>query len=202
MDIYIQLKKYTEFSMGQSNEVCELIYQDTFINGIVFTGYDLNNSSFLEVVFNSCDFSNVYLSGASICGSTFNECIFLKNTFRKGKADYSIFNSTNLGELDSFRTSFYESQFLNVILKDSKLERCYLDESIFSNVKFENVKFLSSTFNNSTFKNVHFINCHFEDSTFQNVTNFHEVHFVDSSITIDGELKNGLSSNEIKAFLE
>lgn len=112
MDLLTKLKKYTEFSMGLSNEVCELIYQDTSFDGIVFTGYDLNNSSFLEIVFNECDFSNVYLSGASLCGSNFNRCEFSDNIFRKGKADNSRFSSTVFKNLDSFRTTFYESKFL------------------------------------------------------------------------------------------
>lgn len=201
MDLFTKLKKYTEFSMGLSKEVCELIYQDTSFEGIVFTGYDLNNSSFLEVVFNSCDFSNVYLSGASLCGSTFNRCEFLGNIFRKGNADYSTFNSTVLKNLDSFRTTFYESQFFDVKVSNSKLELTYMDDSTFSEVEFENTEFLSSTFNNSTFKNVKFINCCFENTKFLNITGFDEVHFVNSSIIINGELKIGLSSHEMKNLL-
>lgn len=202
MDLFTKLKKYKEFSMGLSEEVCELIYEDTSFDDIVFTGYDLNNSNFLEVKFNSCDFSKVYLSGATLCGSVFDKCKFSENTFRKGNADYSIFNSTEINRFDLFRTTFYESQFNNVNVFDSKYELTYLDDSHFLEVVFKNTQFKSASFNDSTFKNVKFINCYFEKTTFQNITGFSETQFINSTIVINGESKSGLSNHEMKTLLQ
>lgn len=47
-------------------------------------------------------------------------------------ADYSSFNSTVLKNLDSFRTTFYESQFSDMKVSNSKLELTYMDDSTFS----------------------------------------------------------------------
>lgn len=144
----------------------------------------------------------MYLSEASLCGSNFNRCEFSDNIFRKGKADDTRFSSTVFKNLDSFRTTFYESKFFDVEISNAQLELTYMDDSTFSEVEFKNTRFSSSTFNNSTFKNVKFLNCHFENTKFLNITGFDEIHFVNSSITIHGELLVGISSHEMKSLLD
>lgn len=76
MDILKELQSYTEYSLGKSNRIIEIKYADTSFAELVFTGYDLNNTEFLEVAFNQCDFSDVYLSGSNLSGSVFDQYIF------------------------------------------------------------------------------------------------------------------------------
>lgn len=200
MDIYDQLKKYTDFSLGKSSVECELVYQDTFLNNITFTGYDLNNSKFLEVQFNHCDFSNVYLSGASLCGSTFKNCIFKQNIFRKGFCDYARFESTTFDFLDSFRTSYYEALFTNVQFQNAKMERSYFDDSEFINTEFINVEFNESSFNNCKFKSVKFSKCSFNKTSFKNIKDLDSIFFENVSIFSDSQIISNLG-NEIKSYL-
>ncbi|WP_223553515.1 pentapeptide repeat-containing protein [Lysinibacillus sphaericus] len=74
--------------------------------------YDLNNSSFLEVNFKGCDFLKVYLSGASLCGSTFEDCIFKDNIFIKGNSDYAIFKKSNIAGINGLELVFMSVIFL------------------------------------------------------------------------------------------
>ncbi len=200
MDIYDQLKRYTDFSLGKSSVRCELVYQNIFLDNIIFTGYDLNNSNFLEVQFDHCDFSNVYLSGASLCGSTFNSCIFKQNIFRKGFCDYAKFESTTFDFLDSFRTSYYENIFVNVQVQNAKMERSYFDNSEFSNTEFTNVEFREVSFDNCKFKNVKFKKCTFVKTSFKNINDINSINFEDANILLDSQIISNLG-NEIKCYL-
>jgi len=199
MDLITNLQKYTEYSLGKTKEKCSLIYQDVTINNIDFSPYDLNNSSFLEITFNNCDFSKVYLSGASLCGSIFNQCIFLYNTFKKGNADYTEFISTEIKNMDSFRTSYNETSFQDVKIIESQLERSYFDDSKFTNVTFINTNFIECSFNNSKFDNVIFIGCHFEQTNFQNIMEVNNINFNNVSIKIEDGIKTNLN-NEIRQY--
>ena len=71
VDILKELQNYMDYSLGKSSERIEIKYVNTSFKELVFTGYDLNNTEFLEVSFAQCDFTDVYLSG-----SIFNQCIF------------------------------------------------------------------------------------------------------------------------------
>lgn len=200
MDIYDQLKKYTDYSLGKSSVKCELIYEDILLNNIIFTGYDLNNSKFLEVQFKDCDFSDVYLSGAALYGSVFKNCIFKKNTFRKGFCDYASFKDTTFDFLDSFRTSYNEAQFVNVQFKNSKMERSYFDDSQFKNTEFINIEFSESSFNNCTFEGVKFKKCSFNKTSLKEIKGFDTAFFEDVAILLDGQIISDLG-NEIKFYL-
>ncbi len=200
MDIYDQLKKYTDFSLGKSNVDYELVYKDILLNNVIFTGYDLNNSSFLEVQFNQCDFSNVYLSGASLCGSTFGHCIFKQNIFRKGFCDCTRFKFTTFEFLDSFRTSYYESFFSNVRFQNSRLERSYFDDSEFVNTQFKNVEFNESSFDNCKFKDVKFEKCNFNKTSFKNVKDIDSIFFENVNLSLGSQIISNLG-NEIKCYL-
>ena len=200
MDIYDQLKKYTDFSLGRSDTKCELTYQGILLDDIIFTGYDLNNSKFLEVRFNRCDFSNVYLSGASLCGSAFENCIFKQNIFRKGLCDYARFGATTFVLLDSFRTSYYETLFTNVRFQDSKMDRSYFDYSKFEDTEFINVDFNGSSFDNATFKNDKVKKCFFVKTSFKNIKNIDQILFEEVSISLGDQIISDLG-NEIKSYL-
>lgn len=200
MDIYSQLKKYTDFSLGKSSVKCELLYQNISLNDITFTGYDLNNSKFLEVRFHHCDFSNVYLSGASLCGSDFINCKFKKNIFRKGFCDYTRFKSTTFDLLDSFRTSYYEALFTDIQFQNTKMERSYFDDSEFINTKFINTKLIESSFDNCKFKGVKFVNCDFYKTSFKNVRDLDSIFFENVTLVLDDQIISNLG-NEIKSYL-
>lgn len=163
MDILSKLQKYTDYSLGISKEKLEIKYEDTRFDNLNFLGFDLNNTFFLEVEFIKCDFSGVYLSGSNLSGSAFENCIFNKNVFRKGQADYTVFNATNISELDSLRTSFYGSDFKNLIIENSKMIRNSIFRANISNVIFKNVDLTETYFNHTKFENVKFINCILND---------------------------------------
>ena len=116
VDILKELQSYTDYSLGKINERIEIKYSDMSFTELIFSWYDLNNTEFLEVSFNQCDFTNVYLSGSNLSGSIFNRCIFNNNVFRKGKAEYASFNQTDIKNIDSFRTSFYGSSFNDLVI--------------------------------------------------------------------------------------
>lgn len=200
MDIYDQLKKYTDFSLGKSNIKCEILFQEFPLDNITFTGYDLNNSKFLEVKFNNCDFSNVYLSGSSLCGSDFVNCLFKNNIFKKGICDYTKFKSTKINALDSFRTTYYESLFIDVNLQKSKIESSNFDDSEFINTEFISTDFIDSSFDNCKFKGTKFINCNFNRTSFQNVNGLDSLYFENVSILVN-EHKMVNLGNEIKSYL-
>lgn len=58
MDILKELQNYTDYSLGKSSERIEIKYVNTSFKELVFTGYDLNNTEFLEVSFAQCDFTD------------------------------------------------------------------------------------------------------------------------------------------------
>lgn len=200
MDLLDSLKKYTEFSMGMSNEMCELIYEDTCFEDVIFTGYDLNNSKFLEVQFNKCNFSKVYMSGASLCGSLFNKCVFEDNIFKKGMADHARFLKSDIKGMDAFRSSFYETKFEDMKISDSLIKNCHLGRAKFMNVIFENTDLSKTNFNNSVFNKVIFKNCFFADTQFKDILGYEEINFFHSSIMINGVPQN-LLGNEIKDII-
>lgn len=200
MDFITTLKKYTEYQKGISKEVVKLLYEDTSFNNTVFSGYDINYSSFLEVIFNNCDFSTVYMSGASMCGSSFNNCIFLNNRFRKGVAEYAKFSKTDLLCIDTFRTSFYETAFENLNIVEAKMIRSWFEGAHFFNVKFIKTDLTEANFSNSTFKNVIFEDCNFIKTKFNNTKGLDQVEFINSSIIINGEIKTNLGNEILKLF--
>lgn len=180
MDIFKKLQSYMDYSFGKTKEKIEIIYEDTFFERLVFTGYDLNNTEFLEVVFNECDFTDVYLSGSNLCGSTFRQCIFNNNIFRKGKADYTLFDQTDFRNIDSFRTSFYKARFVNLVMEDSKMDNCLIVGASFLNVVLKNVNLVNTSFRRSKFENVKFIKCVFDKTTFEGVSGIESVEFIDN----------------------
>ncbi|MEX3745734.1 pentapeptide repeat-containing protein [Lysinibacillus xylanilyticus] len=165
----------------------------------IFTDYDLNNSSFLEVNFKGCDFSKVYLSGASLCGSFFEDCIFKDNIYIKGNSDYAIFKKSNIAGTNAFRTSFYECDFSEMTIIDSEMRNCSFINASFSNVIFKNVNFDISSFHSSIFHNVKFIDCSFEKLRIDEAVGIESVDFKNTTIILNGETKIYLG-NEIKNY--
>jgi uncharacterized protein YjbI with pentapeptide repeats len=200
MEFMEKLKKYTDYQNNLSTEVTEFIYEDIELDGIVFTGYDLAYALLLGVLFNNCDFTDVYLSEAMLNVSIFQKCIFHNNIFRKGDANRIKLIDTNISKLDSFRTYYFSSSLQNVNISDSELFRSPFNGSDFSNVTFNNVKLVQGAFDESQFVNVKFINCHFDDTTFKDIKGAEEIEFINASITIDGVTRQGLG-NEIKDIL-
>lgn len=180
VDILKNLKSYTDYSLGKSSERIEIKYVDASFKEIVFTGYDLNNTEFLEVLFNQCDFTDAYLSGSNLSGSTFNHCIFDNNIFRKGKAEYVSFNQTNIKKIDSFRTSFYGASFNDLVIENSLMSNNFIARSSFSNVVFKNVNLADANFSNSRFSNVKFIECILSRTIFDDACGLEYVKFIDN----------------------
>lgn len=169
VDILKKLQRYTDYSLGKSSERIEIKYVDTTFTELAFTGYDLNNTEFLEVSFEQCDFTDVYLSGSNLSGSIFDQCIFNNNIFRKGKAEYVSFNQTDIKGIDSFRTSFYGASFKDLVIENSMMNNCLIARSFFSNVVFRNVNLTNTSFKSSEFKNVEFVECNLSGTIFENV---------------------------------
>ncbi len=181
-DIYKDLQKYTDKTFGRIKTSFKLLYVGVTLDNIVFTGYDLNGAEFYDVIFNDCDFTDVYLSLACLNGSKFNNCIFKNNIFRKGECDSAIFRSTTIDRLDSFKTEYWRSEFYDTKISNSKIFRGYFDEGIFSNVVFENVKFIELSFEDCKFDNVKFINCSFDKFRFGNSEGLDKVVFENVNI--------------------
>ena len=172
MNILAELQKYTDYSLGKSKEQMEIKYEDTSLEKLVFTGFDLNNTEFLEVIFNNCDFTDVYLSGSNLSGSTFEECILKRNTFRKGKAEYVTFRQTVITDLDSFRTSFYGSCFNDLIIENSIMKNCFIARANSTNIVFKNTDLTNTSFKHSKFSNVRFVDCKLDGVNFEDVEIF------------------------------
>ena len=179
MDIFQKLQSYMDYSFGKTNEKVEIKYEDTFFKSVTFTGYDLNNTEFLGVVFSQCDFTDVYLSGSNLSGSTFEQCTFNNNIFRKGMAEYASFVQTDLKKIDSFRTSFYKSRFSNLLIEKSVMKNCVMADTVFSNVTFSDVDLAGSSFRRSGFANVKFVRCILNDVTFEDNLGLESVEFID-----------------------
>lgn len=200
MDLLENLKRYTDFSKGISNEPCELLYEDICLDNIVFTNYDLNNSKFLEVQFKNCNFAEVYLSGASLCGSLFEECIFENNIFKKGMADYARFLKSDFNAIDAFRTSFYATNFEDLKIENSLFKNCHIGRAKFVNVIFENTDLSKANFNDSVFENVTFQDCYLDETQFKGLIGLENTMFYNTNIMIDGELKTILG-NKVKEVI-
>ena len=200
MDIYTQLQKYSDYSSGKSEESCELQYENVTLDNVDFRGYDLNNSSFLEVIFNRCDFSGVYMSGAFFCGSTFNNCILSENIFRKAKASYATFEATSIDKFDVLKVEYFHSISKEMTISNSSFVRGHFYDASFEHIVFRNTTFNMSLFDKSTFTNVEFINCKFENTDFKDVIGLENIEFSNASILIDGVWNDGLN-NEIKELL-
>lgn len=178
MELLTKLQKYTDYSLGKSKEKLEIKYEDTSFDNLTFIGFDMNNTEFLEVIFTNCDFSDVYLSGSNLSGSTFEKCIFKRNMFRKGKAEYVTFNRTMINGLDSFRSSLYQSEFHDMIINDSLMKNCFIARATFSNIIFKNTDLTDANFNYSKFSNVKFINCILNGTKFENTLGFEKIEFL------------------------
>lgn len=180
VDISKKLQRYTDYSMGKSSEKIDIKYVDASFKEFVFTGYDLNNTEFLEVLFDQCDFTDVYLSGSNLSGSIFNHCILNNNIFRKGKADYVSLIQTNIKSMDSFRTSFYGTSFKDMCIEGTMMCNCFIVNAFFSNVVFRNVNLTNTNFKNSTFDNVKFIGCILVKTIFDDVCGLEYAKFIDN----------------------
>ena len=145
MNILAELQKYTDYSLGKSKEQMEIKYENTSFEKLVFTGFDLNNTEFLEVIFNNCDFTDVYLSGSNLSGST---------------------------DLDSFRTSFYGSCFNDLIIENSIMKNCFIARANLSNIVFKNTDLTNTSFKHSMFSNVRFVDCKLDGVNFEDVEIF------------------------------
>lgn len=199
MDIDDLLKRYTAYSLHESDVPVEVLIQEMKIDNFDFSKYDLNNTLWLEVLFSQCDFSDVYLSGASICGSEFFECIFKNNRFVKGKADYATFKNSSIVKLNAFRTSFYEALFDNVVISDSKIVVCMINKANFSKVKFVNTDLRESSFQDAVFKDVIFSNCILDNNNFNNIEG---IHFDNVSWEMDGVMTTGLGDTDARKMFE
>lgn len=200
MDIYSELKKYTEYQNGVTDIEAKLIFEDITLEKIKFKGFDINYSSFLEVVFNNCDFTEVYMNGASLCGSSFLDCTFNNNKFRKGNAEYTNYIKTNLIAMDSFRTSFYKSTFENVMIEEGTLNRSWFESTNLSNVSFIKTDLSEVDFSNSIFCDVKFEDCIFSNTSFNKVNGLSNTTFNNCTITINDEVKKNIG-NKIKQML-
>lgn len=162
------LERYTKYQNGNSSCKCELIVQNTTVDKLDFSPYDLGGSLFLGVNFNECLFKDVYMSGSNFGGSTFNRCILKNNTLRKSNWDNTTFTLSTIHELDAFRTEFDNSIFSNSTICDSKLFKCsFFDSELnctaFANCEFERVYFKDCKFDRVTFKNCTFKDTEFDD---------------------------------------
>lgn len=177
MDIIENLIRYTEYSKGNLSKKCSMEYEDIDIRDMIFSEYDLNNSSFCGVNFFSCDFSDVYLSGSNFGGSYFGNCILKENIIKKAVWDDIIFERTEISLMDAFRTTFMFGRFLDTRFSKCCMNRCLFTESEFKNVDFIESTFVDADFTKCKFENVHFIDCKFENVVFDKNLKEQEVFF-------------------------
>lgn len=169
-DIYeelsLYLERYTKYNNGDESCKCKLLVEDTTIDNLDFSPYDLGGGAFLGVNFNVCTFKKVYLSNSNFGGSSFYECLFHNNTLRKSEWNNITSNLCTIYELDTFRTEFMESTFVYNNICDSKIIKCYFDDSKFQYTAFVNCEFENVSFKNCKFGNTTFENCSFKDTEF------------------------------------
>ncbi|MDL2302260.1 pentapeptide repeat-containing protein [Lachnospiraceae bacterium OttesenSCG-928-D06] len=200
MDILDILKKYKEYNEGKSKELIELLIEDQFFTELDFSDLDINYGKLLETTFEKCNFTDVYMSGASLCGSSFKNCIFSKNMFQKGRADYAYFFNTDLNYFDGFRASFYETEFENLRINISLLKSCHLSNTMFKKVLFINTDLSDTNFSNANFENVKFIKCHFENTIFKNNKGMDKLTFENVDLQLGSDLKKGIGNEIIRYF--
>ncbi len=209
MKISEVLKKYNVHSRltSTSAEVKERVYEDISIEDFVFTPYELD-CNFLEVHFEKCDFSNVYLGSIWLCGSIFESCILNANSFIKGKADYVEFINSKIEKLNLFRTDCFNMIFRDTYIDNSKIDNCCFNNATFASCKIENVIFSRINFENSTFKDVKFIKCRFCSNNFNAINGINDIEFIDCNFTTQGgvelcsdlEIKNYIKANFLNSI--
>ena len=164
-----RLEQYTRYSKGDLSCKSDLIFEDINISQIDFSPYDLNNSYFLGVDFDECNFRNVYLSGSNFSGSSFTDCIFANNILRKAQWVFTSFLNTEVISLDAFRVQFDNVTITESVFRNSTFFGCDFsgyDEGCIENAEFYNCEFKQVQFKDCEFKNVRFINCSFNDTCF------------------------------------
>lgn len=159
------LAKYTAYSLGDLSKKCVLEIQNEKIESFDFSKYDLNNSFFVDVEFDSCNFKGVYLSGSFFCGSSLRDCVLEDNTLRKAEWNAMTFWQTTIKRLDAFRTSFMRDIFQHCVFQDCKIGvKCSFSLSNFEDVFFDNCVFEWAFLYKARYTNVRFRNCHFIDT--------------------------------------
>ena len=128
MDLRNNLIKYMEYSKGDLSKKCSLEYEDIDIIEFDFSEFDLNNSCFVGVNFDKCDFTNVYLSGSNFGGSVLKECILKENVIKKAAWDDMVFEKTQILSMNTFRTTFMYGKF-----RESNFTECHIEKCSFSN---------------------------------------------------------------------
>lgn len=159
------LAKYTAYSLGDLSKKCVLEIQNEKIENFDFSEYDLNNSFFVDVEFDSCNFKGVYLSGSFFCGSSLRDCILEDNTLRKAEWNAMTFQQTTIKRLDAFRTSFRSNTFQKCVFRDCKIGvKCSFWNSDLVDVFFDNCVFEWAFLEAVRYTKVRFRNCQFIDT--------------------------------------
>ncbi|WNB93814.1 pentapeptide repeat-containing protein [Bacillus sp. NEB1478] len=131
-------------------------FSEVHIKGVNFGEGQLPFSTWLDVIFEKCDLSNVKLKGArfnrvefrecKLVGVDFDEAIMRDVQFIDCPAPYSLFNLTDLG--------------------DVRFDDCLLKEANFIEATFDNVQFGASAiqevqFSDTSLRNVDLSQCQF-----------------------------------------
>lgn len=165
MDLEKQLAQYAAYSMGDLSQKCELNIQNQKIKYVDFSKYDLSNSFFVGVEFDSCNFRGVFLSGSFFGGSSFQSCMFEDNTLKKADWNGVTFQQTTIKWLDAFRTSFMRDIFRKCIFQECKIGvKCSFSHSNLEDVLFDNCSFDRVFLDKAIFTNVRFRQCRFNET--------------------------------------
>lgn len=186
MNFEEELKAFSKYCRGESKQECKLEYEDINVENFNFTGYELNDSIFVDVRFIKCNFDSVYCSRSNFSGSELENCIFINNQLQKATWDYVIARETSFYNLKAFRTDF-----LDIILDNCKFENCCftkcnftrLEEGEIKKVIFKTCSFDAVSFKACKFKDVIFEECTFKDTFFEQ--NHDGIRFINCNDLVD-----------------
>lgn len=170
MDLIENLVRYTKYAQGDLESECSLKYEDIAIKDFDFSKFDLNNSTFLGVLFDNCNFSSVYLSGSHFGGSKFTHCEFNKNTLKKANWSYVKIQNTHVYGLDAFRVDFFNADITDSIIEESSFFKCMFvnssENAVIKNVIFKKCNLERVNFQKCAFTNTVFEDCKLKNSCF------------------------------------
>ncbi|MDR7072436.1 pentapeptide repeat-containing protein [Fictibacillus barbaricus] len=144
-----------ESAIGTANAK-NVRFSEVYVKGVNFEQTQLPFSTWIDVIFEKCDLSNVKLNGArfnrvefrecKMAGTDFDDSVMHDVQFIDCQAPYSLFNLTELRDVKFDHCLLKEANFIESTLENVQLGNSTIQEVQFSDTALKNVDLSSCQF--------------------------------------------------------
>lgn len=130
-------------------------FDDVVFKNVSFTG-EFRGVEFVDVLFETCDFSNVNFQNASfyrcevmdskLTGVDFANANLSHALFESCDGKYGNFSFSGMKEVDFFNCNLTDSDFFECLFKEVRFSTCKLDNSNFSETDLRGIDLSTSTY--------------------------------------------------------